>query len=86
MKKKILCRANISLFVVALIFTLATGLVCHLCGADRITTVACSAMGGVLSVMAIGLLHEIAGRSLPVGPDAGILGIMAGTAISLLAF
>lgn len=86
MKEKIFCKANISLFVVALVITVATGLVCHLCGADRITTIACSTLGGVLSVMGIGALFEIEKMTMPVGPDAGILGIVAGTLISLIVF
>ena len=86
MKEKIFCKANISLFVVAIVFTVVTGLVCHLCGADRVTTIACSPLGGVLSVMGIGLLFEIEKMEMPVGPEAGILGIVAGTIISLLVF
>lgn len=86
MKEKFLNKGNISLFTVAFVFTVLTAVVCDLCGAERLTTVFCAPIGGVLSVLGIGALCEIADYRLPVGPGAGILGIVVGAIITLITF
>lgn len=86
MKEKFLTRGNIALFIIALAVTLITALVCNMCGAERITTVLTAPMGGILSVLLIGALYEIANQKAPMGPEPGILGVIVGTLVSLLIF
>ena len=86
MKEKFLTRGNIALFIIAVAVTLITGLVCNLCGAERITTVLTAPMGGVLSILLVGALYEIVNQKAPMGPEAGILGVVFGTIISLIIF
>ena len=86
MKEKFLTRGNIALFLITLVVSIAVALVCNLCGADRITTVACAPMGGILSMLGIGGLYEVANAKAPMGPEAGILGVVAGLIATLIIF
>lgn len=84
-KEKFINKGNISLFCAAMIAALLTGILCGIFG-DRTTCLAGSSIGGVLSILGVDILCDIEGLQLPVGPGAGILGIIAGVIITLIIF
>lgn len=86
MKEKFLSKGNISLFAAAFIFTMLTAVLCNIFGAERLTTVFCAPMGGTLSILGIGALCEIEDLQLPVGPGAGILGVVIGALLTIIIF
>ena len=86
MKNDFSARGNITLFLITLAFTVLAGFICHMFGADRVTTIACSPMGGIVSLMAVGALLEYGKVTTDTPPDWGVIGIVAGTAVSLLLF
>lgn len=86
MKEKILSRGNIALFLIAAVATLATALVCNICGADRITIVASGYIGGTLTVLGIGALYRMVCLIPPMGSEAGILGIITSLIVTLIVF
>ena len=85
-KEKFINKGNISLFCAAMIAALLSGIVCGLCGGDRTTCLAGSSIGGVLALLGVDILCDIEDLQLPVGPGAGILGIIAGVIITLIIF
>jgi len=86
MKEKFLNKGNISLFAVTFLVTVLTAVICNLCGADRLTTVCCAPVGGIISVLGIGALCEIEDVSLPVSPDAGVLGTTLGLILTMIIY
>lgn len=86
MKVKFLTKGNIVLFLIAMAVTFITALVCSLCGAERLTVLFSGPMGGILGVLIIGGLYEICNKKAPMGPDPGILGVIAGTLVNILVF
>ena len=86
MKEKFLSKGNIALFLIALAFTVLTGVIVSAFTLEKVNIVAAAPMGGILSMLIIGGLCEIANYKLPVGPDAGILGVVFGTLVTLLIY
>lgn len=86
MKEKFLTKGNISLFSIAFAVTLIVAVVCYFCGAERMTTLFSAPIGGILSVLIIGGLYELTSEKAPMGPDAGILGVVIATLLSLIIF
>lgn len=86
MKEKFLSKGNVALFAIALVITVLAGIITAAFTEEKVNIVAISAMGGVLSMLIIGGLCEIANYKLPVGPDAGILGVVVGTLLTLLIY
>lgn len=86
MKEKFLTKGNIALFAIAFALTVIVALVCHLCGAERITVEFAGPMGGILGVLLIGGLYEVCNQKAPMGPEPGILGVVAGAIINILLF
>lgn len=86
MKEKFFNRANISLFTVAFVATLLTAVISWVCGGERLTTVFLAPIGGVSSILGVGALCEIEDLELPVGPGAGILGVVTGALLTIIIF
>ena len=86
MKEKFLTKGNIALFTIALVATVITALVVNLCGGERITVQFAGPMGGILGVLLIGGLYEVCNQKAPMGPEPGILGVVAGALINILLF
>lgn len=82
--KKWFSRANITLFAITTVATLIAAFVCHLCHAENATTVAVASMAGVASLLGIGAIFEMANLKMPMRPEAGVVGVLTGTAITLI--
>lgn len=84
--KKFINRNNVILFAIAFMVTLATAFICCGCGAERITTLLAAPMTGVFSVMGVGALFEIEDMPMPMGPEAGFVGVIVAELLSLIIF
>lgn len=85
-EKKFLSRGNVMLFLIAVAVTLIATAACVWLGADRTTAVMAGPMAGILVVLGIGALYDIAKQKAPMGPEPGILGVVIGTIVSLMVF
>lgn len=79
-------RGALALLLITLIASLATGIICNAFGAGRLTSIVSAQMAGALSMLIIGWLFDLCHLKPPMRADGGILGIMLGTIISLIAF
>lgn len=84
--KKFLNRNNIILFAIAFVLTLATAAVCNFCGAERVTTLLTAPAAGILGVMGVGALFEIEDMPMPMGPEAGFLGVIVAALLNIIIF
>ena len=86
MKDKFLTKGNISLFVITFVVVFLTAIICALCGADRMTILLSAPSAGILSILLIGGLYEIANMKSPMGPEAGILAVVLGEILNMFIF
>lgn len=86
MKEKFLTKGNISLLTITFLVTLITAIVACLCGGERMTVLFSAPCGGILSILLIGGLYEIADMKSPMGPEAGILGVVLGEILAMIFF
>ena len=86
MKDKFLTKGNISLFVITFVVVFLTAIICALCGADRMTILFSAPSAGILSILLIGGLYEIANMKSPMGPEAGILAVVLGEILNMFIF
>ena len=86
MKEKFLTQGNIALLAITLVVTILTAAVCNMLGADRLTTLLTAPMGGILGLLGVGALFEVADLKAPMGPEPGILGIVLGSIASMIIF
>lgn len=84
--KEKLNKGNVSLFAVAFVAAVLAAVVISLLGGDKLSATAGAAIGGVLSLMELDLLLESEELQLPVGKEAGYLGIICGVIITLIVF
>lgn len=71
--KKFLSKNNVILFAIAFVVTIATALVCSLCGVGRITMLFVAPTIGAFSVTGVGAIYEAKGKSFTESPDAGLM-------------
>lgn len=84
--KKFINRNNVILFAIAFMVTIIMAVVCHYCGAERVTTLLTAPMFGVISVMGIGVLFDLEDMPMPMGPEAGFVGVIVAEFLNIIIF
>ena len=84
--KKFINRNNVILFAIAFVVTIVTAIICHFCGAERVTTLLTAPAVGVFSVMGVGALFDIEDMPMPMGPEAGFLGVIVAALLNIVLF
>lgn len=82
--KKIFSVGNICLFVAALVLTFGIALIVNICGGDALSCFMSGTFGGIIGTLAIGGIAEACKWNITEGPEAGIIGTLAGMVLVLL--
>lgn len=84
--EKFINRNNVILFAIAFVVTIVTAIICHCCSAERVTTLLTAPAVGVFSVMGVGALFEVEDMKMPMGPEAGFLGVIVAALLNIVLF
>ena len=82
--KKLFSKANVVLFVLALVFTVGAALIARMCGGDALTKVMCAAFAGVIGTMGIGGLATTMDWEFTESPAPGLIATIIGMVLVVL--
>ena len=81
MKKIIISKGKVALFLICAVIAVLAGWLANLCGLDKMSVVAVAYFTSTVSVLLMGAFVKFAQRE--GGPEAGIIGVLVGSLITL---
>lgn len=84
--KKLINRNNVILFAIAFVITLAVAVICYLSDAERITILMTAPLFGAIGVLGVGALFTMEDMKMPMGPEAGFVGVIVASLINVIVF